>query len=120
MEEEGCSETPRGFQSRKSYSEIPREFQEDEGVPSTSYDVCEHSATQSDLQCCPIPTFLLRERGEEEGMIEKEIPPLFFQTLKDIQENFKEVEGVENCTSTGTTLEEQPSCSMVEDYTVAE
>ena len=45
MEEEGCSETPRGFQSRRSYSEIPREFQEDEGVPSTYYDVCEHSAT---------------------------------------------------------------------------
>ena len=53
-------------------------------------------------------------------MTEKEIPPLFFQTLKDIQENIKEVEGVETCTSAGTTLEEQPSCSMEEYCTVVE
>ena len=30
-----------------------------------------------DLQCCHIPTFLLREREEEEGMTEKEIPHSF-------------------------------------------
>ena len=36
-----------------------------EGSPTTSYDVCEHSATQSDLQHCSMPTFLAR--GEEEG-----------------------------------------------------
>ena len=40
--------------------------------------------------------------------------------MKDIQENLKEVEGVETCTNIGTTLEEQPSCSMEEDYIVVE
>ena len=36
-----------------------------EGSPTTSYDVCEHSATQSDMQHCSMSTILAR--GEEGG-----------------------------------------------------
>ena len=44
-----------------------------------------------------------------------------FQTLKGIEEDLKEIERVETCTSTGTTLEEQHSCLvMKEDYIVVE
>lgn len=41
-----------------------------EGSPTTSYNVCDHSATQSDPQRCSRPTFLAR--GEEEGETPKE------------------------------------------------
>ena len=37
-----------------------------EGSPITSFYVCEHSATQSDLQRCNMPTFLAREEVEGE------------------------------------------------------
>ena len=35
-----------------------------EGSPTTSYDVCDHSTTQSDLQRCSMPTFLTKEEAE--------------------------------------------------------
>ena len=41
-----------------------------EGSPTTSYDVCENSVTQSDLPRCSMPTFLAR--GEAEGETPKE------------------------------------------------
>ena len=53
-------------------------------------------------------------------MTEEEISLLLFQTMKGIEEDFKEIERVETCTSAGTTLEEQPSCSMEEDNIVDE
>ena len=37
-----------------------------EGSPISSYYVCENLATQSDLQCCSMPTFLAREEVEGE------------------------------------------------------
>ena len=52
-----------------------------EGSPTTSYDVCEHSATQSDLQHCSMPTFLAR--GEEEGETPKE------ETLGDYLQEYE-------------------------------
>ena len=57
MGKERCSETPRGFQNGRSCSGIPREFQEDEEVPSTSYGVCEHSAHNLiyNVVTCPLP-----------------------------------------------------------------
>ena len=45
-------------------------------------------------------------------MTEEEISLLLFQTLEGIEEALKEIERVETCTSAGTTLEDQPSCSM--------
>ena len=36
-----------------------------QGSPSTSYYVCENSATQPDLQCYNMPTFLSKEEGGE-------------------------------------------------------
>ena len=41
-----------------------------EGSPTTSFDVCDNSSTQYDLQCCSMPTFLAR--GEENGETPKE------------------------------------------------
>ena len=35
-----------------------------QGSPSTSYYVCEHSATQSDVQRWNMPTFLRKEEGK--------------------------------------------------------
>ena len=52
-------------------------------------------------------------------IIEEEISLLLFQTLKGIEEDLKEIERVETCTSASTTLGEKPSV-MEEDYTVAE
>ena len=45
---------------------------------------------------------------------EEEISLLLFQTMKGIEEDLKEIERVETCTSASTTLEEQPSV-MEED-----
>ena len=44
--------------------DILRSFSHGES-PTTSFDVCEHAATQSDLQHCSMPAFLAR--GEEYG-----------------------------------------------------
>ena len=49
---------------RERHEDPPRIIAHEE-IPSSSYYVCEHSATQSDLQRCSMPTFLARE--EEEG-----------------------------------------------------
>ena len=49
-------------------NEIPKDLLNrfaHEGSPTTSLDVCEHAATQSDLQHCSMPAFLAR--GEEDG-----------------------------------------------------
>ena len=35
-----------------------------QGSPSTSYHVCEHSATQPDLQSWNMPTFLSKKEGK--------------------------------------------------------
>ena len=40
--------------------------------------------------------------------------------MRGIEEDLKEFEWEEICTNAGTTLEEQPSCSMEEDNTVEE
>ena len=67
-----------------------------------------------------MPTSLLRGRGEEGRMTERGVPLLLFQTMKGVRGNLKGIKRVETCTSAGTTLEEKPSCSvMEEDYTVS-
>ena len=79
---------------RRGRHATPSRSSSHEESPSTSYAVCEHLATQYYLQCCNMPTFLLRERGGG-GMTEEEISLLLFQTLEGIKEDLKEMEGEE-------------------------
>jgi len=53
-------------------------------------------------------------------MTGEEISLLLFQTMRGIEEDLKEFEWEETCTSVGTSLEENPSCTMEEDNTVEE
>ena len=48
---------------RRERPEDPSKRISHEESPSSSYYVCENSATQSDLQRCRIPTFLAREEA---------------------------------------------------------
>ena len=51
-----------------------------------------------------------------ERMMGEKISLLPFQIMKGIEEDLKEIEKVETCTSAVTTLEEQPSCSKMEEF----
>lgn len=53
----------KGVRNRRSVDILMRFSQE--GSPTTSSDVCEHAATQSNLQRCSM--LALFARGEEEG-----------------------------------------------------
>ena len=109
--ERRCTETPRGFREEESCSETYRRFQEGEEDPCTSYPHKEDSLYRRNKSMAP-------PLGR---MTEEEISLLLFQTLKGIEEDLKEIERVETCTSAGTNSEEQPSCSvMKEDYIFVE
>ena len=110
-EKEEENETPRGFQGEESCSETYRRFQEGEEDPCTSYHNKEDELYRKNKSMAP-------PLGR---MTEEEISLLLFQTMKGIEEDLKEIERVETCTITSTTLEEKPSCSVMEEYyTVAE
>ena len=77
---------------RRMRNEIPADLLErfsHEGILTTSYDVCEHSTTQSNLQCCNMPTFLIRGRGEG-GAPKKGILGEYLQEYEYQPERFRE------------------------------
>ena len=65
---------------RESHENPARRIAHEES-PSSSYYVCENSSTQSNQQCCSIPTFLAR--GEAEGETPKE------ETLGDYLQEYE-------------------------------
>ena len=56
---------------KRARHEGPSRISLHEESPSSLYYVCEHSTTQSDLQCCTMPTFLAREETEGETPMEE-------------------------------------------------
>ena len=77
----------RGMRNER-HENILERFAHEES-PSSSYDVCEDSVTQSDLQHCSMPTFLAREEAEGETPKEETLGD-YLQEYESQSKRFKE------------------------------
>ena len=72
---------------RERHADPSGEFSHQE-IPSTSYYMCEHSATQPDLQHWSMPTFLSKKEGKG-GTPKEESLGDYLQEYESLSERFK-------------------------------